>query len=461
MRDAAIAVIDIGKSNAKLALVDRVSRATLAVSTVGNAVVSAPPYPHYDVDRVWTWIIDGLREFAVRADIEAIAVTTHGAALALMAGERLALPVLDYEHDLSVVDPAYDALRGDFSETLSPNLPGGLNAGRQLYWQRAMFPAEFAKADAILSYPQYWVWRLTGQKVAEATSLGSHTDLWNPRAATWSRLATGQGWDRLFPALVRPWDTVGTLRPEIAAATDIAASCRVVAGIHDSNASLLPHLIARPKPFAVLSSGTWMIVFAPGGALDALDRDRDCLANVDAFGEAVPSARFMAGREYAIIAGEARDPDDGAVARVVAGKVMALPAFAAGTGPFGRCKGRWSSPPERLSPAERAAAGSLYAALMAETCLGLAGASGPVIVEGPFANNAVFLSALASLVPSPVLARPDATGTTDGAALLAYGPKAAAPVAYGEPVPPLGVDLHEYAAAWRAASDAALAQVQR
>jgi sugar (pentulose or hexulose) kinase len=374
----------------------------------------------------------------------------------VLAGGRLALPVLDYEHDLSAVDGAYDGLRGDFGETLSPNLPGGLNAGRQLYWQREMFPGEFAAADAILPYPQYWVWRLSGHKVAEATSLGSHTDLWNPRAGTYSHLAVGQGWARMFPPLVRPWDTAGMLLPDLAAETGIAPTCRVVAGIHDSNASLLPHLIARPKPFAVLSSGTWMIVFAPGGSLDSLDRDRDCLANVDAFGAAVPSARFMAGREYEIIAGDARQADDSVLARVVADRIMALPAFATGTGPYGACAGRWSAPPEQLGPAERAAVASLYAALMAETCLNLAGASGPVIVEGPFAKNATFLAALASLVPSPVIARPDATGTTDGAALLAYGPQAA-PVAYAPPVSPLTVDLSAYAAAWRAAADAALA----
>ncbi|HVZ15318.1 MAG TPA: FGGY family carbohydrate kinase, partial [Bauldia sp.] len=329
MRQAAIAVIDVGKSNAKLALVDRASRATVAVRTMANAVLRSPPYPHYDVDRLWSWIVSGLREFALHADIEAIAVTTHGAALALMAGDRLALPVLDYEHDLSAVDAEYNALRGDFAETLSPNLPGGLNAGRQLYWQRTTFPDAFAAVDTILPYPQYWVWRLTGRKVAESTSRGCHTDLWNPRAGIWSRFAGRQGWDRLFPPVVRPWDTVGTLLPPLAAETGIAAACRVVGGSHDSNASLLPHLIARSKPFAVLSSGTWMIVFAPGGSLDALDRDRDCLANVDAFGEAVPSARFMAGREYEIIAGEARAADDGAIARVIAGNVMALPAFAA------------------------------------------------------------------------------------------------------------------------------------
>ena len=42
---------------------------------------------------------------------------------------------------------------------------------------------------------------------------------------------------------------------------------------------------------------------AAGGALDRLDAGRDMLANVDALGDPVPCARFMGGREFALIAG--------------------------------------------------------------------------------------------------------------------------------------------------------------
>jgi sugar (pentulose or hexulose) kinase len=128
---------------------------------------------------------------------------------------------------------------------------------------------------------------------------------------------------------------------------------------------------------------------------------------------------------------------------------MALPTFAPGTGPFGAGHGRWTSEPSALAPGERAAAASLYAALVTETCLALAGADGPVIVEGPFAKNGAFLAALAQLCPRPVIARPDATGTTEGAALLAEGPDAKLELRDPPPVVPLGVDLSAYAAAWR------------
>ena len=450
-RPPAIAVVDIGKSNAKLALVDAESRATLAVRTTTNTVLGNLPYPRYDVERLWRWLNEGLAAFAGQAEITAISVATHGACFALLAGDRLALPIIDYECTaLEDVHAEYRACRGDFAETLSPDLPNGLNAGRQIYWQSRKFAADFQRVDTILPYPQYWVWRLTGEKAAEATSLGSHTDLWNPRAGTYSRLAVAEGWDRLFPKLVKPWDTVGTLLPAVVEATGLPSTCRVVAGIHDSNASLLPHLLTRPQPFAVLSTGTWMVVFAPGGDIYRLDAKRDCLANVDAFGHAVPSSRFMAGREYEIIAGGDAEPSPTDIDRIVGKKIMALPSFAPRTGPFGDASSRWTTDPASLSPGERAAAASLYTAFVTETCLGLAGAEGPVVVEGPFARNPAFLAVLAARVPRPVIARPDATGTTEGAALLAFGPEARrAPAPDLPPVAPLAIDLGPYAREWQ------------
>lgn len=449
----AIAVIDIGKSNAKLALVESATTAPLRVLTTANTVVTAGPYPHYDVERLWSWIVDGLSVFARTSDVDAISVTTHGACFALLAGDELALPVLDYEFaGPESMSADYTKVRGRFTETLSPDLPNGLNAGRQIYWQSRAFPSDFARVDAILPYPQYWVWRLTGAKVTEATSLGCHTDLWNPRAATYSSLAVAEGWDHLFPPLVKPWDVVGTITPAVAGATGLSGGTRVFAGIHDSNASLWPHLLVRQPPFSVLSTGTWMVAFAPGGSLDHLDPARDCLANVDAMARPVPSSRFMAGREYEIMAASSRAmPALADVERVVRDKIMAWPTFAPGTGPFPASEGRWSCDPGQLSPGERAAAANLYAALVTEVCLELTRAAGPVVVEGPFARNAVFLAALAQRLDRPVIAHEDATGTTHGAALLVAGPHPrAAPVADQPAVKPLSIDLDAYAATWRA-----------
>ncbi|BCP54698.1 carbohydrate kinase [Kaistia sp. 32K] len=452
----AIAVLDIGKSNAKLALLDRETRAVLDIRTRKNAVLPGPPYPHFDVDGIWEWFLDGLADFSTRAEIRVIATTTHGASIVVLGRDDLALPVLDYEFaGPDEIAGEYRKARGDFAEILSPDMPGGLNAGRQLYWMSRRFPEAFAQAEAILPYPQYWVWRLSGRRVGEVTSFGAHSDLWNGRAGDYSSLAETEGWTRLFPPRAAAWETVGTILPEIARRTGLPADCRVVAGIHDSNASLLPHILSRPLPFTVISTGTWMITFAAGGSLDHLDTTRGGLAYADAFARPVPSAMSMAGREFQILTeGEAAEPDAAAIRAVIDGRVMALPGFVPGNGPFGRRTGSWTVDPAVLSPAERTAAASLYVALVAEACLRLTGSEGPVLIEGPFARNGLFLSALAALVDRPVIGRPDATGTTEGAALLADGPdrpRAASP----DPAPaaPLGDDFAGYAALWRRLSE--------
>lgn len=455
-RPEAVAVLDIGKSNAKLALVGLFDRKVLDIRAMPNQTLRDGPYIHFDVDRLWNFILDGLTAFAMKAEVRVVSTTTHGACFAVVAGDGLALPVIDYEDTgPESLRAEYRVARGTFDELLSPDLPNGLNVGRQLFWLSRRFPEAFARADAILPYPQYWVWRLTGAKVSEVTSFGSHTDLWRPRTATFSTLAEREGWVRLFPPMVNAWDPVGPLRPDVIARTGLSPDCRVVGGIHDSNASLLPHILGRPQPFAVISTGTWMITFAAGGSLDHLNARRDCLAYVDACARPVPATMVMGGREFELLtAGATGNPAIADVADVVTGDVMALPSFVAGSGPFGRRKGSWTVDPGNLSSGKRLAAASLYSALIADTCLGLAGAAGPIIVEGPFSRNRIFLSTLAQLTGRPVIAPADPTGTTEGAAMLALGPEAHSPATDEAPVTPIDVDLSTYAQRWRERANA-------
>ena len=128
-----IAVIDIGKTNAKLALVDLGARAEIAVTTRPNRVIPGPPWPHFDTEGHWQFILDGLRDLHARHGVDAISVTTHGASGVLLdAKGGLAAPVLDYEHTgPDTVRGGYDVIRPPFAETGSAALPMGLNLGAQ------------------------------------------------------------------------------------------------------------------------------------------------------------------------------------------------------------------------------------------------------------------------------------------------------------------------------------------
>ncbi|MBB6221187.1 FGGY-family carbohydrate kinase [Rhizobium leguminosarum] len=418
-----IAVLDIGKTNAKVVVLDSATGGEIAVLKRPNMTIKTGLYPHYDIEALWSFALDALKNLAREPGFDAISITTHGAAAALLDRHgELAMPVIDYEHEYpEEIRDAYTALRPAFDETFSPRLTMGLNVGAQLHYQKSAFPEAFAEVATILTYAQYWTARLTDVAANELTSLGCHTDLWNPRTGDYSSLVDRLGIRALMAPIRSAFDALGTVLPGIAEELGLAAPVPVYCGIHDSNASLLPHLVHRKAPFAVVSTGTWVINFGVGGDLDHLDAKRDALANVDAYGRAVPSSRFMGGREFEILSAEIGPVDEkaaqAAIGRVIEKGMMLLPNIAPGSGPFPGKASRWIGA-EGASREERHAAACLYLALMTDACLGLIGAKGPVIVEGPFALNETYLKLLAALAGREVLALPGSTGTSQGAALL-------------------------------------------
>ena len=443
-----IAVLDIGKTNAKVLVVDLATGAEEVLARTPNAVVRDGPYPHHDLEMLWRFALDGLTLAAVRG-VDAVSITTHGAACVLVddAG-GLALPMLDYEHGgPDTVAAEYDAVRPGFHETGSPRLPVGLNLGAQVFWLSRAFPSEFAKVRHVLMLPQYWSFRLSGVAASEATSLGCHTDLWNPWEGRFSSLVSRMGWDGLFPPVRKAADVLGPVLPSVAEATGLAVGTPVLCGIHDSNASLVPHL--GEAPCGVLSTGTWMIVMALGGRAVDLDAGRDVLVNVNARGEPVPTARFMGGREMdEIMGGRILEPSPDDLHSVLDRRVMALPSLHPETGPFpGKRFGWVGGEPQGGA---RMAAASFYAALMGAECLSLAGAEGPVIVEGAFGGNLPFLRMLATATGRVVRGSGQGAGTGLGAALLA-GPLAMKAAPAVEVLPEREALWTGYVSAWREA----------
>ncbi|MEO1240205.1 MAG: FGGY family carbohydrate kinase, partial [Pseudomonadota bacterium] len=303
-----VAVIDIGKTNAKLALVRVSDLAEIEVVTRPNTVLPGPPYPHFDVDGHWAFILEHLARFHATHGVSAISVTTHGAAAALLDRHgNLAAPILDYEYaGVEASAQAYDALRPPFSETGSPRIAAGLNLGAQLHWQLTTLPGLRDTLRHVVTYPQFWGYRLTRQLATDVTSLGCHTDIWNPFEGCFSALPQALGISDILAPPMTPADILGRLTPQIAHTTGLAQTTPVRAGIHDSNASLLPHLLGRTPPFSVVSTGTWVIAMGVGATPKPLDPTRDTLVNVNALGNPVPSARFMGGREHDLALGPAR-----------------------------------------------------------------------------------------------------------------------------------------------------------
>jgi hypothetical protein len=459
VRQGAYIVVDLGKTLSKVSLWSRDGR-MLDRQVRPNEIRIEEGIRRLDVDGIGGWLVEQLARHKDEP-VEAIIPVGHGAAVAALAGDRLAFPPLDYEQAIPEnVVAAYRDERDPFSVSGSPALPDGLNIGTQLFWLDRLHPEAMAEAT-LLPWAQYWAWFLSGNAVSEVTSLGCHSDLWAPVQGTFSPLAERLGWAEKFAPVIGAGETAGTLRQELAEKTGLSPHVRILAGIHDSNAALMA---ARGFPeiaqteATVLSTGTWFIAMRlPAEKVDTsgLPEARDCLVNVDAYGCPVPSARFMGGREIeSIVKIDTRrvdiKPDQPALVAAVEGLVeegaMILPNLCAGFGPFPGSVFEWVKKPEDWY-AQRAAA-CLYAALVADTALDLIGSSGRLLVEGRFAEAVVFVRALASLRPGTEVYTANAHNDVSFGALRLIDP-GLKPEGSLVRVKPLDVDLDGYREAWR------------
>ncbi|MCJ2183463.1 FGGY family carbohydrate kinase [Novosphingobium sp. 1949] len=461
-------VVDIGKTLSKLTLWSR-GGVLIDRQVRPNQVIEIDGIRRLDAEGIGAWIREGLARWADRA-IETIVPVAHGAGFAALDGAgadaHLLFPPLDYEQPIpEAVRAAYHAERDPFALTGSPALPDGLNLGTQVYWMAQQYPEAMARAT-LVPWAQYWAWFLSGAAVSEVTSLGCHSDLWAPEQGTFSPMAVRLGWATRFAPLARAADTVGTLRPDLAAQSGLSPEVRVLAGLHDSNAALLA---ARGLPeianheATILSTGTWFIAMRlarEAFALADLPDGRDTLVNVDAYGQPVPSARFMGGREIeTVIQIDTRRidirPDQPllmeAVPALLERRTMMMPSLTPGFGPYPSGRARWINAPVEWAGTwyARRAAICLYAAMVADTALDLIGAKDRLLIEGRFCDAEVFVRALAALRPDTEVYIAHAHNDVSFGALRLIDPDLTADSQLRR-VEPLEGDLSGYRAAWHA-----------
>jgi sugar (pentulose or hexulose) kinase len=460
----ATVVLDVGKTLSKLTLFAPGGRA-IEQRKRANQRVDGGSYPSLDVAGIEAFLEEGLRTFARLADIGHIIPVGHGAAAAIIEGDHLAAPPLDYEHPIpAAIRETYDAQRDPFLETGSPALPLGLNLGAQLHFLETLEPTLFSKDSRIVPWAQYWSWLVSGVAASEVTSLGCHTDLWRPLARRPSDLAVYRGWAERLAPLQPAAAVLGPLRTTWAERTGLSSSVQIHCGLHDSNAALLaarwfPELASCES--TVLSTGTWFVALRTPAhqaplAMASLDERRDCLMNVDVASNPVPSVRFMGGREIELLLGSNGGGLDAPadqpallarVAEVLASGAMALPTLVPGCGPFPNARARWISTPD--DDFARRAAISLYAALVADAALDLIGSRERLLIEGRFSACEVFVRALASLRPDmKVYVTDGPSGDASFGALQLVHPGLRPPCSLIA-VEPLEADLTAYRTRWR------------
>lgn len=404
-----LAIFDLGKTNAKMILRDRGQRTDLDARSIPNTVLAGGPYPHFDIPALQNFVLASLAEFARSGPIDAIMVSTHGAGIACMAGDDLALPVLDYEHDgPDACAAAYDAIRRDQARTGSPRMPRGLNLGAQLHWLAHTRPEEMAQVDRLLFWPQYWSHWFSGIAVSEIAYAGCHTDLWDLDAGTYLDLP-GLGLDlpALMPPLARSGAALGPLRRDLCDRIGLERAPLVLNGGHDSSLALVPAALDHDGPVTVLSTGTWICGFSLNGGAGSGLSGPGQMVSLDTRGQPVPNMRFMGGQILARLTSASE------AAAAVATPERIEGVFDAGTAWLADADGAPVDP----ATLPRAARTDVISRLLArETVAGLRaiGAAGPVLIDGPFAGNAAYRQVLRDELGAERIRDGAAPGVTGG-----------------------------------------------
>jgi L-fuculokinase len=450
-----VAVIDIGMTNKKVALYDRrlsmlecASRSFPALVEEGLAV--------HDLSGIERWFLDTLSDMGTRHPIRAIAVATHGATVVCVGDDGgPCAPCVLYTHEPG---PAFHdrfyTLAGNPNvlqeATGTPALSALINSAKGIFFLQERFPGRFARTRLVLGYPQYWGFRLTGIAGAEGTYTGCHSYLWDWKKELPSSVAEALGIEAMLPMpLKESWAVLGTLRPEIAARTGLSPDTAVTMGIHDSNASLLPHMAFRAgSDFILNSTGTWCVLMHPqkryGFARSELGKM--VFFNRSALNTPVKTAIFLGGRELDTWSGlfesargthPAADPVDDDYRAVIGEKsVFILPEIVPGSGQFpgstpravedGKeypLSGMQDCAPAFFRQPTRARA-ALDLSLVIQTTVALEriglGQGTEVFTEGGFRNNASYNALLAAALPANKVFLTDiAEATSFGAAMTA------------------------------------------
>jgi sugar (pentulose or hexulose) kinase len=445
------AVLDIGKTNIKLLLVEP-DGGTIEIGQRPNALLPGPPWRHPDLAGIEAWLLEGLREVARDHRLDAFIASGHGSGGVLVDETGPVLPSIDYENEPPAELLAdYARIVPDFPERGAPLLGGASHLARQLLWIERTQPGALDRARWFMALPWYFAWRLSGVAAGEATMLGAQSHLWSPLRADFTTLADRAGWRRLLPPVLPGWQVLGPPRAELA----LPSTMRVLPGVHDSTANLYRYQRAGLDDFVLLSTGTWIVGMSTATPLDRVDEARGMGLTCDVWRRPVAGVLAMTGREYAAITGGTSGRADlGIVGDLVRRGTMALPGWVGldgiypGSGGRGRILG-----PEPASVGERQALATLYAALVAEDCADLLVAHSTVVIDGGFTVDPAFAGLLAALRPDlRVLVEPEGRGTAGGAALLVSHEQEEAVNLRLELAPALAIEgLAAYRERWRRA----------
>ena len=301
MKQKVTAVFDIGKTNKKFFLFDKNFKEVHKEYISFDEIVDEDGHPTENLPELQLWLKKVFNRIleAKKFSIKAINFSTYGASFVHIDKDGKPLtPLYNYtkplpEHIIKSFFDDYGPKEEFLKNTGCADL-SMLNSGLQLYWLKKEQPEVFKKIKYSLHLPQYLSYIFTGIPFSEYTSIGCHTALWDYDKKDYHSWVYKEGLDDILPPIVSTETSVNM--------NYNGNRIKIGVGIHDSSAALLPYVRSIKKKFALISTGTWSIVFNPftkNPISDDAD-DKDAINYMRINGKPVKASRLFLGNEYKV-----------------------------------------------------------------------------------------------------------------------------------------------------------------
>lgn len=295
-----IAVFDIGKTNKKLLVFDANYQVLSEVTTSFAEDVDDDGFPCENIELLTEWILHHY-ELLKKSNVfqlKAVNFSTYGASLLYLdAGGKRISSLYNYlkPYPSDLLDQFY-AKHGENEkisiETSSP-IMGHLNAGLQLYWFKYRKSSLYERLDAVLHFPQFLSFQLTGKKFAEMTNVGCHSAMWNFKDSAYHQWLKDEG---ILPKLSK----VVQGNRAVGVDSNDNGEIAIGMGLHDSSAAIIPYAISFKEPFIIVSTGTWTISLNPfnNELPNKEDLNKGCLSYLTYEGNPVKISMLFAGHHH-------------------------------------------------------------------------------------------------------------------------------------------------------------------
>lgn len=259
--------IDVGNTVAKAVLFDRAGRQIARHGVDGTTLTPGPGMVERPVAELWANARAAIRGClaAARVDpgrIAAVGLSGHGNGLYLLdRARRPLLGIQSLDTRAAALATALDRSAGEALHALCLQRPWPSQTPMLLAWLKRHRPEIYAEAGTLLFAKDVVAFHLTGRVGSEISDMSAAGLLRLPAAEYDSDLLARYGLDDaapLLPPLGRPETLLGSVTPDAADATGLAAGTPVAAGYFDVIASALGSGAAGDGAASVVL-GSWSI----------------------------------------------------------------------------------------------------------------------------------------------------------------------------------------------------------